>query len=65
MIDLDQARHEPTKTVGVVLPTSLADAIEQRAKSELTGKSTWMRRVLLAELTKDQSPPGAPSKDAA
>ena len=65
MIDLDQARHEPTKTVGVVLPASLADAIEQRAKCELTGKSTWMRRVLLAELTKDQAAPAAPSKDAA
>lgn len=65
MIDLDQARHEPTKTVGVVLPTSLADAIEQRAKSELTGKSTWMRRVLLAELTKHQAAPSTSSKDAA
>jgi hypothetical protein len=65
MIDLNQARHERTRTIGVVLPASLVNAIEQRAKAELTGKSTWMRRVLLAELTKDQAGPAAPSKDAA
>lgn len=65
MIDLDRARHESTQTIGVVLPTSLAQAIEQRAKAELTGKSTWMRRVLLAELTKDQTAQAASSKDAA
>ena len=62
MIDLNLARHERTRTIGVVMPLSLVNAIEQRAKAELTGKSTWMRRVLLAELTKDQA---APSKDAA
>lgn len=60
MIDLDQARHEQTKTIGVVLPTSLAHAIEQRAKAELTAKSAWMRRVLLAELNKDAGGPPAP-----
>jgi hypothetical protein len=53
MIDLDQARHEQTRTIGVVLPLTLAHAIEQRAKAELLAKSSWMRRVLLAELNKD------------
>ena len=52
MIDIDRAKYEPTRTFGVVLPLSLADAIEQRAKAELTAKSAWMRRVLLAELNK-------------
>jgi hypothetical protein len=52
MIDLNLAKYEATKTFGVVLPLSLADAIEQRAKAELTAKSAWMRRVLLAELNK-------------
>ena len=53
MIDLDQARYEPTKTVGVVLPVSLANEIERRAKAELTAKSAWMRRVLLTALNKE------------
>ncbi|GEC59552.1 hypothetical protein ABIF38_000298 [Bradyrhizobium japonicum] len=50
MIDLDRARFERTRTIGVVLPISLADAIEQRAKSELIAKSSWVRRALLAAL---------------
>ena len=65
MIDLNLARHERTRTIGVVLPASLVNAIEERAKSELTGKSTWMRRVLLAELTKDQAALAASSGEAA
>jgi len=60
MIDLDQARLEPTQTIGVVLPRSLAHAIEQRAKLELTAKSAWMRRVILAELKKDAGEASAP-----
>ena len=50
MIDLDNARYERTRTIGVVLPISLADAIEEQAKSELIAKSSWMRRALLAAL---------------
>jgi len=45
MIDLDSARYERTRTIGVVLPISLADAIEEQAKSELIAKSSWMRRA--------------------
>ncbi|BAL13492.1 MULTISPECIES: hypothetical protein [Bradyrhizobium] len=60
MIDLDQARLEPTQTIGVVLPRSLAHAIEQRAKLELTAKSAWMRRVILAELNRDAGLASAP-----
>ncbi|AJA62860.1 hypothetical protein [Bradyrhizobium japonicum] len=60
MIDLDQARLEPTQTIGVVLPVSLAHAIEQRAKAELLAKSSWMRRVILAELNKDAGETSAP-----
>ncbi|MGY3511281.1 hypothetical protein [Bradyrhizobium lupini] len=60
MIDLDRARLEPTRTVAVVLPRSLADAIEQRAKAELLAKSSWMRRVLLTELNKDAGEASAP-----
>lgn len=50
MIDLDNARYERTRTIGVVLPISLADAIEEQAKAELIAKSSWMRRALLAAL---------------
>ncbi|MCP3400493.1 hypothetical protein [Bradyrhizobium sp. CCGB20] len=46
MIDLDNARYERTRTIGVVLPVSIADAIEEQAKSELIAKSSWMRRAL-------------------
>lgn len=60
MIDLDNARYERTRTIGVVLPISIADAIEERAKSELIAKSSWMRRALLAALNnacqREQSP---------
>lgn len=65
MIDLDQARHEPTQTVGVVLPVSFVRAIEGLAKAELIAKSSWLRRVILAELSKNQTMPAAPSKEAA
>ncbi|UPK12192.1 hypothetical protein IVA93_02920 [Bradyrhizobium sp. 155] len=60
MIDLDKARLEPTQTLGIVLPQSLAHAIEQRAKAELLAKSSWMRRVLLAELNKNAGRASAP-----
>lgn len=60
MIDLDQARLESTQTLGVVLPASLARAVEERAKIELLAKSSWLRRVILAELKK-----GAPAPEAA
>jgi hypothetical protein len=53
MIDLDRARYEATKTIGVVLPASLADAIEKLAKAELIAKSSWLRRVILSELNKN------------
>lgn len=62
MIDIDRARYEPTRTVGVVLPESLANEIERRARSELTGKSSWVRRLILRELNKA---PAVSSKDAA
>ena len=65
MIDLDQARHEPTQTVGVVLPVSFVHAIESLAKAELIAKSSWLRRVILAELRKDHADKAALSKDAA
>lgn len=61
MIDLDRARYEPNKTIGVAVPTSLFDEIEQRAKLELASKSGWVRRLILNELNKGC----APSKDAA
>lgn len=63
MFDIDMVSVEPTQKVGVILPKSLADAIERRARQELIGKSAWVRRTLLAELTKDQ--PIGSSKDAA
>jgi hypothetical protein len=49
-IDLDLLRNEPTTTIGVVFPTSMAHAIEERAKCELISRSSWLRRVVLAEL---------------
>lgn len=62
MIDLDNARYERTRTIGVVLPISLADAIEEQAKSELIAKSSWMRRALLAALNnacpREETPSG-------
>ncbi|WP_461335925.1 hypothetical protein [Bradyrhizobium liaoningense] len=61
MIDLDRARFEPNRTIGVAVPTSLFDEIEQRAKLELASKSGWVRRLILKELTKAATP----SKDAA
>lgn len=65
MIDLDQAQLEPTRTIGVVLPTSLAHAIEQCAKAELLAKSAWMRRVILAELNKSKDAGVPPAGEAA
>jgi hypothetical protein len=53
MIDINQAQFEPTKTVGVVLPMSMANEIERRARAELTGKSSWIRRLVLTELNKE------------
>lgn len=61
LIDLDRARFEPNRTIGVAIPTSLFDEIEQRAKLELASKSGWVRRLILNELTKAATP----SKDAA
>lgn len=62
MIDLDSARYERTRTIGVVLPISLADAIEEQAKAELIAKSSWMRRALLAALNnagqREETPSG-------
>ena len=51
-INLDLLRTERTVTVGTVFPESMAIAIEQRAKSELISRSSWLRRVVLAELQK-------------
>ena len=60
MFDLDSVRYERTRTIGVVLPISLTDAIEERAKSELISKSSWVRRALLAALnsagSRDETP---------
>ncbi|UPK32144.1 hypothetical protein IVB18_28040 [Bradyrhizobium sp. 186] len=53
MIDLNSARYEPTRTIGVVLPVSIADAIEKQASSEMIGKSAWMRRALIATLRRE------------
>ncbi|MCW2358851.1 hypothetical protein [Bradyrhizobium elkanii] len=68
MIDLDNARYERTRTIGVVLPISLADAIEEQAKSELIAKSSWMRRALLAALNnaclREETPYGRESETA-
>jgi len=50
MIDLDAARYESTRTFGVVLPVSIADAIEKQASSEMIAKSAWMRRALISAL---------------
>lgn len=61
MIDLDNARYERTRTIGVVLPISLADAIEEQAKAELIAKSSWMRRALLAALNNADPPEQTPS----
>lgn len=61
LIDLDRARFEPNRTIGVAVPMSLFDEIEQRAKLELASKSGWVRRLILNELNKGP----APSKDAA
>ncbi|MGC0391108.1 hypothetical protein [Bradyrhizobium sp. USDA 241] len=49
-IDLDLLRNERTVTIGTVFPESMATAIEERAKSELISRSSWLRRVVLAEL---------------
>jgi hypothetical protein len=49
-IDLDLLRNEPTTTVGVVFPRSMADAVEECAKAELISRSSWLRRVVLAAL---------------
>lgn len=65
MIDLDRARHEPNKTIGVALPSSLFDEIEQRAKLELASKSGWVRRLILNELNKDHAGKAHLSKDIA
>lgn len=43
---------EPTRTVGTVFPRSMVDAIEGLARAELISRSSWMRRVILAELSK-------------
>jgi hypothetical protein len=64
MIDIDHAKYEATRTLGVVLPASMADAIEQRAKAELTAKSAWMRRIILAELNRGAASASPPSKGA-
>lgn len=65
MIDIDLVRYERTQKVSAVLPVSFVRAIEARAKSELIARSTWLRRLILAELSKNQTMPAAPSKDAA
>ena len=51
-IDLDLLRNERTVTIGTVFPESMATAIEERAKSELISRSSWLRRVVLSELQK-------------
>jgi hypothetical protein len=51
-IDLDLLRTERTVTIGTVFPASMASAIEERAKSELISRSSWLRRVVLTELQK-------------
>ncbi|MCS3929548.1 hypothetical protein M2175_004579 [Bradyrhizobium elkanii] len=61
MIDLDNARYERTRTIGVVLPISIADAIEEQAKSELIAKSSWMRRALLVALNNASQREESPS----
>jgi hypothetical protein len=52
-LDLDLLRTERTITVGIVIPATMAAAIETRAKAELLSRSSWLRRVVLAELQKD------------
>lgn len=49
-IDLDLLRSEPTTTIGVVFPKSMAEAVEQCAKSELISRSSWLRRAVLTAL---------------
>ncbi|WP_407149867.1 hypothetical protein [Bradyrhizobium sp. ORS 86] len=51
-IDLDLLRTERTITIGTVFPESMANAIEEHAKAELISRSSWLRRVVLAELRK-------------
>ena len=54
-IDLDLLRNERTVTIGTVFPETMGIAIEERAKSELISRSSWLRRVALAELQKAKS----------
>jgi len=53
MIDIDRARNERTQTLGVVLPLSIINAIEDLAKAELIARSSWLRRVILNELNRN------------
>ena len=56
MIDIDHAKYEATRTLGVVLPASMADAIDEAAIRDepcSPNRSSLMRRWLIAGLRRE------------
>jgi metal-responsive CopG/Arc/MetJ family transcriptional regulator len=51
---MPNAPHENTVSTSFTLPRELLEAIEHRAKGEMTNKSDLIRRALMNYLTEDE-----------